>query len=94
MPRPARPARVNTSAQWVPLFARPRHRAIPNTNKASSNSRTLIFGKMIDSGMAHTTNTALTATVPMGACSAGSPVALRTVGSQDRNMNHATQLKR
>ncbi|MNC83334.1 hypothetical protein D3C75_1372290 [compost metagenome] len=68
--------------------------AMPNRNSASSNRRALIFGRMIASGIAQTTNTVFTATVPMGACSAGSPVALSTVGNQDRNMNQATQLNR
>ena len=54
----------------------------------------MIFGKMIDSGIAQSTNTVFTATVPMGACSTGSPLALSTVGSHDRNINHATQLNR
>ncbi|MOA65785.1 hypothetical protein D3C78_1922850 [compost metagenome] len=67
---------------------------MPNRNRTSNKSRVLIFGKMIESGMAQATNTALTATVPMGACSTGSPVALSTVGNQDRNMNQAIQLNR
>ncbi|MNI88803.1 hypothetical protein D3C87_1389140 [compost metagenome] len=94
MPKPAQPARMNTSVQLLPLLASPMHRTMPKRNRTSNNSRVLILGRMIESGMAHTTNTALTATVPMGACSAGNPVALRTVGSQERNMNQATQLKR